>query len=319
MKRWVLCLCAAAPLFAHMVSISTGDLAVDGARIQFEMRMPAFEVAHVKDPARTLTGAISFRSNGAAGRVIESGCREDATEAALVCRAVYEFASPVEALEVRSALHEVTVPNHVHLLRATRGAARDQAVLDLSFPRTELRFRPPTGFEKATQQIVAGALRAAGGAAQWLFLAALVIAARTRRELAALTAMFFAGEAAACVMQPLIGWWPAPRFVEAACALTIAYLAVEILWLPQAGARWAVVGVLGLFHGLYLALFLAESKYSAAWVLTGAVIAEVALIAGLALVLSRLGRALESLQPARAVSAILLAVGLGWFFLRLRS
>jgi len=28
-------------------------------------------------------------------------------------------------------------------------------------------------------------------------------------------------------------------FVEAAGALTVAYLAVEILWLPEAGARWA--------------------------------------------------------------------------------
>jgi hypothetical protein len=96
-------------------------------------------------------------------------------------------------------------------------------------------------------------------------------------------------------------------------------LAVESLWLPKAGQRWAVVAVLGLFHGLYLALFVAQSKYAAAWVLSGAAIVELGLIAGVGWILSRVGRSFSLWQPARVASAILMAVGLGWFFLRLRG
>jgi hypothetical protein len=318
-RRLALAAISLTPVAAHMVSISTGDLSVEANRARYEIRMPLYEVAHVKDPERDIVAALTLRSNGEAGRAVQRSCRQDAAEAALVCEARYEFSAAVEIVEVRSALHEITAPNHVHLLRATRGEARDQAVLDVSFPRAELRFRPPTAFEQAMQQAASGAMLIAGGPAQWLFAIALVIAARSRRELLLLAAMFIAGEAVACVFQPLTGWWPAPRFVEAACALTIAYLAVEALWLPKAGQRWLVVGVLGLFHGLYLALFVAQSKYAAGWVLSGAVAVEIVLVAALGWVLSRVGRQFSTWQPARAASAILMAIGLGWFFLRLRG
>ena len=45
--------------------------------------------------------------------------------------------------------------------------------------------------------------------------AALVLAARGRREFLALLGMFLAGEIASCLVLPLSGWQPAPRFVEA--------------------------------------------------------------------------------------------------------
>jgi hypothetical protein len=50
--HWLL-FCAlplAAPLRGHMVSMSTGDLKVDGARASYELRMPMYEVAHVREP-----------------------------------------------------------------------------------------------------------------------------------------------------------------------------------------------------------------------------------------------------------------------------
>jgi hypothetical protein len=118
---------------------------------------------------------------------------------------------------------------------------------------------------------------------------------------------------------PLTGWQPAPRFVEAACALTIAYLAVEILLLPQAGMRWLVVAILGVFHGWYFSLFITGSEFAAGWVLLGVVLTEIALLAGLGWLLARLQTPLESLQPVRVSAGILLVVGLGWFFVRLRG
>jgi hypothetical protein len=110
-----------------------------------------------------------------------------------------------------------------------------------------------------------------------------------------------------------------PRFIEAAAALTIAYLAFEIVLLPHSSMRWLVVAVLGLFHGAYFAAFLTESGYHLATFLTGVVICELLLIGLFAFLLDRVVR-LSFLRRAVPVAAsLLLAIGVGWFFLRLRA
>ncbi len=162
-------------------------------------------------------------------------------------------------------------------------------------------------------------MRAAGGLAPLLFLAGLVLAARSRRELAALTASFLAAEALACTISPRITLSLSPRFIEAAAALTIAYLAFEIILLPQSSMRWLVVAVLGLFYGTYFAAFLTESGYHFATFFSGVAICELLLITLFALILDRLLR-LSFLRRAVPVAAsLLLAVGVAWFFLRLRA
>jgi hypothetical protein len=155
-------------------------------------------------------------------------------------------------------------------------------------------------------------MRALGGPVQILFLAALALAARSRRELAALALMFVAGQVAAVVLVPRLAWQPAPRFVEAAAALTVAYLAVEVLLLPKAGARWAVAGALGIFHGLYFHLFLQTAEYRPGWVLAGAAAVELSIAALLSFAFSRLSH-----RPVQLSASALLLFGMAWFILRL--
>ena len=302
-----------------MVSMSTGEIRIEGARGRYEFRVPLYEVADVKDPERTLLEAIRFSSQGHPARRVEGNCRRDTNENALICTAAYEFDGPVDVLQVASSFHTATVPNHVHLLRAVKGDVTDQAVLDFSFSKAEIRFRPPSSAELAMQQSGGGALRALGGLAQWLFIAALVLASRTRRELWQLAAMFFIGELAAALIVPMTAWQPAPAFVEAAAALTVAYLAVEILAFPEAGQRWLVVLVLGAFHGLYFSMFTAASGYRTGWVMAGAIMAEALQIAAVGFVFSKVARPLEALRPVRVAAALLLSTGLIWFALRLKG
>ena len=304
---------------AHMVSMSTGEMRIEGLRGRYEFRVPLYEVAHVTDPERTLLEAIRFSSQGHPARRIEGKCRRDTNENALICVAVYEFDGPVDVLQAVSSFHTATVSNHVHLLRAVKGDVTDQAVLDFSFPKADIRFRPPSSAELAMQQSGGGALRALGGLAQWLFIAALVLASRTRKELWQLAAMFFIGEVAAAAIVPMTAWQPAPAFVEAAAALTVAYLAVEILAFPDAGQRWLVVLVLGAFHGLYFSMFTAASGYRTGWVMAGAVLAEALQIAAVGWAFSKLARPLEALRPVRVAAALLMTTGLIWFALRLKG
>jgi hypothetical protein len=313
MRRAACALLLAGPAWAHVVSMSTGDLAVDGARASYELRMPLYEIAHVARPERALLEHVRF----AGAALASSSCASDEARGQYVCRAEYTFERGPEQIDAECTLASITVPNHVHMLRARMGDKRDQALFDVSFPRATLRFRPPTAAEVAMEEAGAGFLRALGGPAQILFLAALALAARGRRELAALAAMFVAGQAAAVVAAPHTAWQPAPRFVEAAAALTIAYLAIEVLLLPKAGARWLIAGVLGIFHGLFLYLFLQTSGYRPGWVLAGAGCAELAVTAALAAVFAAAMQWARVLRPVQVSAAGLLLFGVAWFAMRM--
>ena len=315
MRRALCFALLACPAFAHVMSMSSGDLAILGARAHYELRMPLYEVVHVSNPERTLLEHIRF----AGAHLVRSECRADTARDTYLCAADYEFSAPVDRVDVECTFPAVTVPNHVHLLRATLQEKRDEAVFDVGFTRATLRFRPPTAAEIAVTQAGAGFVRALAGAVQVLFLAALVLAARSRRELLAIAAMFLAGQAVSVLALTHAAWQPAPRFVEAATALAVAYLAVEILFLPEAGARWLVAGVLGTLHGLYFRLFVQTTGYSPTLVLLGAALAEAAAIAVLALALSRLSRLMKAFRPVQVAASALLVFGMVWFLLRLRS
>jgi hypothetical protein len=303
-----------------MISISSGELRIEGRRATYELRIPLYEIQHVRQPEQALFDSIRFQSGGADGRIVEKSCRTEQEEGSYTCRAIYEFPVEVDRVEVECRFYSVTVPNHVHMLRTIHGEKTDQAVLDFSFPRADLRFRPPTPVEVVATQMSGGLSRALGGWPQILFLLSLVLAARTRRELVALAGMMVAGEVLATVVVPHLSWQPQPRFVEAAAALTIAYLAVEILLLPQAGQRWLVAGVLGLFQGLGFALFVRTTEYSSVWVLAGMMLGQLPATALLAWIVSRAGRIIPATaRPVQVAASLLLTTGLVWFFWRLRG
>jgi len=317
MKRLRWLFACALPAAAHMVSMSTGDLKVDGSRAHFELRIPTYEVAHVHEPEHTLLDHVRFHGAGEWVKPTNPSCHPDGDT--YVCTEDLQFPSEVESLDVECTLASVTVPNHVHLLRAYRGDKSDEAVFDLSYKTAELRFQPPSAFETAVRELSAGFMRAAGGLAPLLFLASLALAARSRRELFALTASFLAAEVLACAIAPHISVPLSPRFIEAAAALTIAYLAFEIILLPKSGMRWLVVAVLGLFHGAYFSVFLAESGFHAGTFLIGVAIAEVLLIALFAFVIGRLAHWGWTRRVVPVAATLLLAVGVVWFFIRLRA
>lgn len=319
--RLAAALLLAAPLAAHVISMSSGDFRIEGNRATYELRIPLYEIQHVPAPEKSLFDHIRFSSDGVEAKLVQKTCAEDRQDSSYRCTAVYEWPAPVEQLDVVCTFHSVTVPNHVHLLRAYLGDKTDQAVFDFSTPKATIRFRPPTPFELFVTAFGSGFARAFSSAAAVLFLACLALAARRTTELLLIAAAFFAGEILSAIIVPQTAWNPAPRFVEAALALTIAYLAVEILTLPNAGQRWLVAGVLGVFHGLSYALYLTSTGYDPFPVLLGMSVAELLAIAVFALLLSRIARAFSSIAPlaSRITATFLLLTGLSWFFLRLRA
>ncbi len=310
---------AAGPAFGHMMSMSNGELRIRGDTAEYELRMPLYEIAHIKQPDTSLFEHFRLYDGRKEAKLLKHFCQANTSQDAYLCRAEYQFPGPVKTLEVECTFAAITVPNHVHLLHAERDGISDQAVFDFSFTRQPLRFLPPGRAAMAFSQVWAGMLRAAAGLAQLLFLLALVMAARSRRELYALAAAFIAGETISALYVAYGSWSPAPRFVEAAAALTVAYLAIEILLLPDAGHRWAVAAALGVFHGFYFGLFLRDSQMHWLPVLAGVAAAELILLGAFAWLVARVERMAAALRPVRAGAGILLAVGLVWFLLRLRG
>ncbi len=304
-------LAAALPAAAHMMSMSTGEVRLHGDRAEYELRMPLYELTHLKDPQKTLFDNFRLRGSGGEAKLLKHLCETGAD--AYLCRAEYQFPGTVADLEVECTFAAVTVPNHVHLLRAERDGVWDQTILDYTYTRMKLTFTPPGRAAMAVSQVWSGMVRAVSGWAQLLFLVSLAMAARSRRELAAMLGAFLGCECASAVYLVYGSWSPAPRFVEAAAALTVAYMAVEILLLPEARHRWAVAGALGVFHGFYFGLFLRDSQMHPLPVLAGVAVSEVVLAAGFGWALGKVQRVV------RAGATALLVVGLGWFFLRLRG
>ena len=304
---------------AHAISMSNGEATVRGQHLDFVLNMPMYEAAHTPHPDVTLLGHVQFSSRGETARLIQKSCHEDAARGLYVCAAEYVFSRPVDRLDVECTLYQVTVPNHVHLLHAENGGKKDQAVFDYSFTQTGLRFRPPTLFEVAVQQGFEGMLRAVAGPVQLLYLAGLVLAARGRRELLMLAAMFLAGEITVALLAGVMQWQPPVRFVEAAMALSVAYLAVEILFLADAGGRWLIAGILGGFHGLSLYLVLAGSGFHSAYVLGGAAISELTVIGALGFAMWMVRRRWAVTRLVQGAGSLLLVFGMTWFLLRLRN
>src|SRR5437870_5161569 len=117
LKRLVALTLLAPGLCAHVVSMSSSEIVVNGTSAAFELRMPMYEVAHVSQPQTALLDQVHFSG----GRLKSSSCRqEDAST--YVCHAQYEFEKPLpDKLETECTLFKVTVPNHVHLMHATQG------------------------------------------------------------------------------------------------------------------------------------------------------------------------------------------------------
>lgn len=312
---------AALPATAHVISMSSGDFHITGNKGVYELRIPIYEVQHVPGPEKALLDNIRFSSQGVLAKMTESKCEEDKQDGSYRCKASYEWPQPVEELEVVCTFHSITVPNHVHLLRAYREEKTDQAVFDFSNPKAVIKFRPPTALETFLTASASGFTRPFSSGAAILFLACLVMAARSTKELMILTAMFVLGEVVSALIVPRTPWNPAPRFVEAALALTVAYMAVEILTLPEAGQRWLVSLVLGGFHGLSYALYLTNTGYDSAAVLVGMAISEVVAIAFLGVFLARIAKIFSSIAPmaSKITASFLLVTGLAWFFIRLKA
>ena len=303
----------AVPCHAHVLSVSNGSLQAEDDGFRYVLRIPLLEVPDTEEPQRTLLDSIRLLHDGREARRTGDTCQEDPGQGLLVCQAEYRFDKLPEQVEVECDLPAVTVPHHIHILRSGEGEAARQTVFDITSSWAEVRFTPPTRWEALTTEVETGARRAITSPELLLFLIALALAGRSRREFLTCIVAFLSAQAVVAALANALGWIPPARFLEAAAALTVGYFASEILFLPDSRDRWLVSGGLGCFHGLFLATFLQSTGMRAEYLLPGSLASEGLLAAALAALRLRFVRG----RTETLLAILLLVGGLSWFGLRL--
>ena len=300
------------PVAAHVLSVSYGQLTLDGADAAYTLRMPLSEVPPDQSP-ELLLGALGLGSGGREAERVSLSCREDAGQGLYLCEAAYRFEEAPREVAVRCEYHTVTVPNHVHVLRSGEGEMARQTVFDITYREASVRFTPPTLLETAGSGLAAGARRPLASPEVLLFLAVLGLAGRARRDLAACAAAFLASQGVVAVAGTVMQWVPPARFLESAAALTVAYLAAEVLFLPGDSKRWLACAAMGGIHGLFLAALLGPSQMRAEFFVPGALGCEALLLAGIGYL------RLRALSPRgeQLAAVLMLTTGLAWFAVRL--
>ena len=78
---WLPAFLVAANAWGHAVSMSSGDLAIEGARAHYTLRMPLYEIAHTAHPEDALLAHIRF----AGARLTAHSCRTETAQDSFIC------------------------------------------------------------------------------------------------------------------------------------------------------------------------------------------------------------------------------------------
>lgn len=299
------------------MSMSNGELRLEGREAVLSVKIPDYEVQRLDDPESAVLAAFALRVDGVEVERTEAACVANQSEALYECTSRYELPEETSVVEVACDLPDAIVANHVHVLRAVSPEGAEQQVFDYASRTHTFRFRPMGTLERWSSEAWAGAVRVLLGPAQLLFLFAVVVASRSRNELLRMAAAFVVTLAATATMVSILGWQPPPGFLDAAGALTIAYLAVETLTLPDAGGRWLVAGGMGAFHGLYFGVFLQQAPMLSSAVLSGAVIACLLILSLLHGGFTQLAASIGEITFRKSCAVGLGVIGASWFVIRL--
>jgi hypothetical protein len=216
--RWFFAIIAW-PAAAHLVSTSTGELVISERTASYVLKLAADELHHVKNAETALPKAVSL--DGA----VLTHWRCDRDSESMTCSMTWQFPAPPSSVVVRVRLHEITLPNHVHALRATRDDLVESAVFDKNQTVATLRFEP---FSNTTHDHWALSAIAA---------LALGLAAASWRDFLSFSAGGLAGY--------LVHWPLSSSLLDSAVLITAAYASFEALYIRKGVWCWIALAAVG--------------------------------------------------------------------------
>jgi hypothetical protein len=283
---------------------------------------------------RDLTGGVELEASGLSADLLEAGTGAVPGDrlGAVDVRVRYTAPQEIRDLRIEMRLFLETSPDHIDVLTLVwPDGARETHLLRAANPVVR---SDPTGRGAFGAFLALGFRHILGGWDHIAFLVALLLASRRLTSLLWVVTAFTLAHSVTLALAALelvdVGRFSG--FVEALIALSIAYVAAETLVLPrEQRARWPEAFAFGLVHGLGFAGFLGDALLAERsrlvplfafnlGVEAGQVLIVCALAGALALIPRRARGVDEFLAPGRlrnAGSAVVLALGLYWFWQRL--
>lgn len=342
----------ARPAAAHQVGLSRGVYTVDGASVVAEITFargelralaPALDgdgdgalgeaelVAGAAALQDRVVAAVSLAADGEAcvGALERAGLTEE-DGAVVVAR--YACPAPPRALTLDVGLFDALAAGHRHLAQFVRpGAGPEDSIAEPVLQRRAAAVTIPLGEDEAPAAAPPPPTRAYFelgvehiliGTDHLVFLVGLMAVGGRLRSLVAVITAFTLGHSLSLALATLGVWSPGAAVVEPAIALSIAYVGVENLIVPDATGRWRITLPFGFVHGFGFAGVLAEiglppDAVGPALLLfnlgvEAGQLLVVALVLPLLLWLARRA-AYRRLGGPRWISAAIVAAGVYWF------
>jgi hydrogenase/urease accessory protein HupE len=272
---------------------------------------------------RYLTERVRVRADGVtpAPSLVQTGRWADSTGFPYVEAVLrYSIARPPAALALQIDLLTDLYRDHRTLAAIVRGDRRDEFVFQHG---NTFEASHDSWWQTARTFLVLGVEHILTGYDHLLFLLALLVAGRGMRQLVAIVTSFTVAHSLTLGAATFGLIEPPPRLIEAAIALSIAYVGVENLLVKDVRGRWRVTFVFGLVHGFGFANVLREMELPRAALASslftfnaGVELGQLAVLLVVWPVLRAVQKSAYAVTITRAVSAVVIACGVFWFVQR---
>jgi hydrogenase/urease accessory protein HupE len=346
----------AAPSRAHDVGISRGVYSVAGAVVSAELTFSRREILGAVpdlDPdrdgvmmqeevdraraaiERAIVARVDVKGDGAAcpGSLREATLVE---EDGITVRAAYRCPAPPAKARVELSMLDDLPHGHRHIARAEAPAGehvlfRSSRSLDLTGGSGAVSSDGASGSEPSSSPgflgfFLMGIEHILLGYDHLVFLLGLVLVGGRLRSMLLVITAFTVAHSITLGVAALGLFRPSPSVIEPLIALSIAYVGVENFFVKDAEKRWRITLPFGLIHGFGFAGALGEIRLPAPEIPVALVSfnlgVEVGQVAVLALVLPLILAAKKQKQKwfeergMKAVSAVIVLMGLFWFVTR---
>ena len=328
---------------AHEVGLSRGQYHLEGTTLRAELAFARAELLGLvpaldKNQDGALAEAELVDGEGALQAAVRSGasvlaegqpCAGELVGARLVqedgvvleARFTCGQAPTRASLELKLLQH---LPHgHRHLAHVASGTAAADAVLLRGASTLEIGANAGEG-SAVGAMLWMGIIHILGGLDHLVFLFGLILVGGTLRGLLLTVTAFTVAHSITIALAVLGVWTPSPSFVEPAIALSVAYVGIENFFVKNANRRWLITFPFGLVHGFGFAGALGELQVPREQLVPALVSFNLGVEAGqlavLAVVLPLLlwarRRAWFLTYGVRALSAVIVLLGAGWFALR---
>ena len=274
--------------FAHPVGLSSGEYRLDGRVLSGDIGMSDRELARLlpdidTDRDRSIDAAELTAGRDSVARALVEGLTVEADGKA--CAGSLDRAWVLEAeggvafqvhhtcpaapvrLTLAAPILGALPPGHRHMARVFISGRAQLMVLDRTHASWTLDSTPdstldstrlstpdaagptPSVARVAWSMLKLGVEHILTGADHLVFLLGLVLVGGTLRALLGVVTAFTLAHSITLALAALSVVAPSPGLVEPAIALSIAYVGVENLFVPDASKRWRITFPFGLVHG----------------------------------------------------------------------